>query len=251
MSDSESTSTNEPTVSPAAQHGSLERGVAGDYMLNVGAILSEAWARTNGAKGTFSIALLIYGAVVIGVMTALVIFSVVGAFFGALLPGTWLINSWEAIAQLVYIAVVTPMNAGLFIMGLRRSVNAPISGDMVLRYFHLILPLLGLALLMYVMLAIGYVLLIIPGIYLSVAYCLALPLLVDKNLGIWQALETSRKAVSKRWFAVFGLLLILTIANAATALTLFIGMIWTIPWSVIAIGILYRNMFGVEAGTAA
>jgi uncharacterized membrane protein len=102
---------------------------------------------------------------------------------------------------------------------------------------------------MYLLIAIGFVLLIIPGIYLMVSYYLALPLLIEKDLGVWQALETSRKAVSKRWFAIFGLFLLLGLINFATVFTLFIGMIWTVPMSVIAFGILYRNVFGIEAAT--
>lgn len=46
----------------------------------------------------------------------------------------------------------------------------------------------------------GYLLLIIPGIYLQVSWCFALFLVVDKGLEPWAALEASRKAVAKQWF---------------------------------------------------
>jgi uncharacterized membrane protein len=67
---------------------------------------------------------------------------------------------------------------------------------------------------------------------------------VDKNLAAWEAMETSRKATGKHWFGIFGFGIVIALINMATVFTLFIGLIWTIPLSVIAYGILYRNMFG-------
>ncbi len=57
----------------------------------------------------------------------------------------------------------------------------------------------------------GFMLLIVPGIYLSVAYWLAMPLIIDRELAPWQALELSRKAITKVWFQVFGAYLIMTV----------------------------------------
>lgn len=234
-------------IQTTPEYGSIARGVAGDYPFSIGAILSEAWAKTNGAKGTINGALTLYFLIAVGVMIvfggvlAVVAFGDEQTLLSAALT--------EAISQLVTTAVFSPMGAGLFIIGLRRSVNAPISAGTVLAYFHKILPIFLLTVLMYLLIAIGFVLLIIPGIYLGVSYYLALPLLVEKNLGVWAALETSRQAVTKRWFAIFGLFLVLGLINFATIFTLFIGMIWTVPMSVIAFGILYRDVFGVEVAT--
>jgi len=38
--------------------GSLEGGIAGNYNFSIGDVISEAWEKTNGAKGTFWLALL-------------------------------------------------------------------------------------------------------------------------------------------------------------------------------------------------
>lgn len=226
----------------AGEYGSLERGVAGDYNFVIGDVLREAWEKTKGAKGTIFLACLIYGAILIVVSMALGLLNVAtGGTAGSI--------ALQVVTQLVTTAISMPMAAGLTIIGVRRSVGAPITPGLVLRYFNILLPLFGLTLLMYVMVILGYLLLILPGIYLSVAYYLAIPLMIDKNLGAWAALETSRKAITKRWFAVFGFLLLLGLINLATIVTLFIGMIWTIPMSLIAMGIFYRNVFGVEPTT--
>jgi len=49
----------------------------------------------------------------------------------------------------------------------------------------------------------GFVLLIIPGIYLSVSLVYAQLIFVDQGLRSWQALSASRELVRDRWWAVF------------------------------------------------
>jgi|SRR5665213_72382 len=50
--------------------------------------------------------------------------------------------------------------------------------------------------------------LILPAIYLTVAWVFALPLVADKKLFFWSAMELSRKVVTRVWFQVLALLLI-------------------------------------------
>lgn len=74
---------------------------------------------------------------------------------------------------------------------------------------------------------------------------LAIPLVVERGLTPWQALETSRKAITQRWFKVFGLFLLLGLITLVSAIPLGVGLVWTIPLFVIAMGVLYRTIFGV------
>jgi len=96
---------------------------------------------------------------------------------------------------------------------------------------------------------IGFLLLVLPGIYLSIAYVFALPLIADKGLDVWEAMELSRKAVTKNWFKVFGLMLLLGLIFGLGALTLGIGLIWAIPLMFVTLyGLLYPLIFdGVGA----
>ena len=47
-----------------------------------------------------------------------------------------------------------------------------------------------------------------PGIYLAVAYPFTYILAVDKGLGFWEAMETSRRVATAQWWRVFGLILL-------------------------------------------
>jgi uncharacterized membrane protein len=50
--------------------------------------------------------------------------------------------------------------------------------------------------------------LVLPGLYLSVAWAFGVPLVADKRLEFWSAMELSRKVVTRVWFEMFGLLLV-------------------------------------------
>ena len=51
--------------------------------------------------------------------------------------------------------------------------------------------------------------LLIPGIYLWVAFKFTLPLVIDKGLDFWTAMQISRKMISRHWWKFFGLSLLL------------------------------------------
>ncbi|OLB24717.1 MAG: hypothetical protein AUH95_02275 [Nitrospirae bacterium 13_2_20CM_2_63_8] len=50
---------------------------------------------------------------------------------------------------------------------------------------------------------------VLPGIYLLVAYTFSYLLIVDRRMGVWQALEGSRRVVNKHWWGGFGLTLVM------------------------------------------
>jgi hypothetical protein len=69
-------------------------------------------------------------------------------------------------------------------------------------------PLIVLALLSGVLLALGYFLLVIPGIYLTVVWSVAVPVLVFERIGPVATLNRSPQLVSGRWWATFAVLLV-------------------------------------------
>jgi len=100
------------------------------------------------------------------------------------------------------------------------------------------------AILIYIMSILGFILLVLPGIYLTIAYIFTLPLIVDKGMDVWQAMELSRKMVTKHWFKVFGLMLILSIIMGLGALAFGVGLIWAVPLMFVTLyGLLYPLMF--------
>ena len=220
-----------------SEYGSIERAIEGRYNFEIGAIIKEAWQKTSGAKLQIMIATL---------LVSLISFAV--SFASEFLIGQ--LGTVGIIAnQLVITLLTTPLAVGLMILGVRRSVGSPIEFSQVFNYYNKSLPLFVLYVVMTILILLGLVLLIIPGVYLAIAYSMALPLMIEKDIGIWESLETSRKAVTKKWFPFFGFFIVIVLIILTGALALGIGLIWAFPLTTIAYGIAYRNMFGVEEKT--
>lgn len=199
-------------------------------------VLKEAWDLVSGVKASFWGAMLIYIGIAIAVSLPFELLgkdSVVIGFIG----------------QIVIGLLTYPLYAAISIMAIKRSVNSSINAFMVFDCYSKTIPIFLLYVLMMLLIALGLILLIIPGIYLMVAYSSAIPLLVEKKMGLWEALETSRKTITKRWFSVFALYLIVFVVIMISAIPLGIGLIWTLPFAILLSGVIYRNMFGVEQAT--
>ena len=233
------------TISKDGQ-GTLEGGINGDYDFTIGDIFSEAWERTKGAKGTFLLAWVFY----------ILVAVVINIILGLIVPDTQVLFQqgrftegmiWGMLPSLVTIPVLYPILAGITLLGIHRSVDADISASSIFNHFGKIIPFSLLGMLMSIMIMLGYLLLIIPGIYLSIAYLMAIALMVDKDLGVWEAMEASRKAVSKHWFKVFFLYFLLMLLFMVAAIPFLIGLIWVLPLFSILHGVLYKYMFGVDS----
>ncbi|MCS6933835.1 MAG: hypothetical protein NZM35_01615 [Chitinophagales bacterium] len=101
--------------------------------------------------------------------------------------------------------------------------------------------------LMLIMILIGFLLLIIPGIYLSIAYVFAPYITYFYHEGsFWNNLERSRKLISKEWFSFFIFAILLLLLNIAGLLLLGIGMLVTLPVSAIAVYVAFEKIVGTE-----
>ena len=222
--------------------GSLERAVKGDYSFRVGEILSEAWERVNGAKLKIIAAMFIY-VVIASIATAVVTFFLdpqpyydAGETFRGLM--TDLVVGW------LVSPITVPLSLGLLLLGYSRANDEELRIESIFDYYILVWPLVFASIFIALLTYIGLMLLILPGIYLSIAYSFTLPLMADKGLGIWGAMEVSRQAVSKHWFTVFGVNVSLILLVVLSAIPLGIGLIWTVPLVMIAQGVMYRKIFG-------
>ncbi|MEE3718466.1 hypothetical protein V2H45_17130 [Tumidithrix elongata RA019] len=94
---------------------------------------------------------------------------------------------------------------------------------------------------------VGMICLLIPGIYLAVSYTFAIQFAVDWDLEFWQALETSRAFVTKQWLQVFILTLALGALNFVGLLCLGIGIFVTAPLSICIVISAYDDLAGNKA----
>ena len=135
-----------------------------------------------------------------------------------------------AAAEVQPIALVIggPLLGGLCLFLLKRIRGGPTTAEIAVSAFRtafvpLFLHLFLTGLVVAVLTTVGLFCLILPGVYLGVAWSFALAIAADKRLDFWPAMELSRKAVSKHWWKVFGLLAILAMFNLAGLLLFGVG----------------------------
>ena len=103
-------------------------------------------------------------------------------------------------------------------------------------------PLMLASLVSQILTGLGIVLLILPGIYLAVAYLFIYLLIVDKKLEFWAAMEVSRRVITAQWWRMFGLFLLGVILALLGAVALIVGMLVTIPIYFAAVIYAYEDL---------
>ncbi|MEQ8858464.1 MAG: hypothetical protein RIC56_07445 [Pseudomonadales bacterium] len=213
--------------------GSIEQTLAGGADLEIMPVIREAWQRIDGIKGILvGGLLLVYAAVV-------VVSVLLGGLFGV--EEQSLIAS--SISQLVIMMIVYPFVAGVFILGLKRSVGLPVRFEDQFAFYRELLPIVAVGALQSLVTFIGFALLILPGIYLTFALSLAVPLKAERNLPITDCLIVSLRLVNKKLFEVV-VLSLAAMALAIVGVLSVIGWIWTIPWTLMMVSIIYRQLAG-------
>lgn len=228
--------------------GNIDDAVAGNFEVNMLETLGEAWRGLKGFKLKCHIALILYSLVYLAAFLGLGIIVAILSTTGA---DETVASVLSLVFQLVTTVVMLPMGVAFLVMAMRHANQKPVSAGEIFRHFGTMGSLFVAYLIQVILIMIGLVLLVLPGIYLMFAYMYALPLVLEKKMGPWHALETSRKALTKVWFRFFGLLWLIMLINTAGVLTLGIAWIWTIPWSILAMAMVYQKIFGVEAHTLA
>lgn len=218
----------------------------GSLPFSVGGTLQEAWRLTNGAKGPIWIAIL----VTILIMGSLGSLMAIPAYFSGTETSAATGGMFSSIVNLLMNILSTILSAGLMYMGVRRATDRSLSWKMLFSGLPVALSICIASILQMICVGIGCLLLLLPGIYLLVGYCMTLPLIIDQRLSPWQAMETSRRAVHKIWWKVFGLFVVIMLISMVSAVPLFIGLIWTVPMYFVVGGVLYRHLFGMTNGHA-
>ena len=81
-------------------------------------------------------------------------------------------------------------------------------------------------------------------IYLSICWMFAIPLVADKRMGFWQAMNLSRKVVGKHWWMCFALMLVGGLFAGLGILAVCVGFLVTISIFMGMTASLYDKIFG-------
>ena len=199
---------------------------------SIGEVLKTASEKQVGFKFNYFIALIIYGAVSIAI--TLVQEATVGTT-GDLAA---------SLVEIIVTLILFPLGVGLGLLGIRRAAGKETPVSTLWEPYSHALPLIVMFVLMAILIVAGFFLLVLPGIYLSIAYSFSPYLIVEKNMGVWEALETSRKAITEYWWRYFGLMLVALLLVIIGSIPLLIGLLWVLPIIAIATGEVFAKTFG-------
>ncbi len=149
--------------------------------------------------------------------------------------------------SIVISAAASSFYAGYAIAAFRILTGQPFEFADFFKGFNYFLPLFLAGLAMGFLVLTGLALLVIPGIYLAVCYMFTTFLIIDYRMEFWQAMETSRKIITKHWFAFFGFTFVLFLVNLLGVLALGIGILVSIPVTACASAIAYKEIMGLHS----
>lgn len=224
------------------------------YRLPIEETLKSSWQKVSGSKGIIWIAFAIVFLLTIGI-------NIVGGIFSIFTPkAAFVINLLGSIATSL-------LTIGITYIGIKRAQDLPISYNLMLKVLEgaTIWRVVGTYFLTIIIIAIpigiGFglttlaamansqllpsLLMILFGlaaIYVSVRVGLGMAFVLDKDMNPWEAIKSSFRVTQGNFWRIIAIYIILELIVIISALPLGIGLIWTIPYSLIMYGSVYKNL---------
>ena len=218
-----------------------EEIVARDYQIDIGNCIKRAWNLWKANFGLMVAVNLVVGLLLggIGALISLAVRVPIGFQTTAGSVAGFVANS------LWCFVFGGALMGGLFAFNLKLIRGQPASfADVFAGFGKAFGSLTATNIVMTLLVYLGLALCLIPGIYLAIAWVFALPLVIDKKLGFWEAMELSRKVVTKNWWTVFALALLAGLIGSAGIVVCCIGILFTVPLTYAVLMYAYEDIFG-------
>jgi len=181
-------------------------------------------------------------------------------------PGRWTREAWEIVkadmGNYVLIALVFwlingvaggllagPLTAGFHIYTLRKMLGRPAEFADLFKGFNFFVPALVAGLLIGIFTGLATLLCIIPGLVVAAMYKFTYLFIVDKRMDFWPAMQASHEVVKNDYFGFTMFLLLLALINFLGFLCCIVGLLVTMPLTVAAITVAYKELIGLDQRT--
>jgi len=229
-----------PPLTPEANAAALAQEIlARDYTLDIGHCLRRGWALVRGNFWP-----------IVGISALM--WMLLGIAHSAGIAVTSGHDGPNGGGSILGLLVSGPLMGGLYFYFLHKIRGQPVRIETAFagfsnRFLHLFLGSFVSLLLT----GLGFLCLILPGIYLWIAWTFTLPLIMDKRLDFWSAMELSRKMVTRHWWKLFGFVLILCLLHLAGLVVFCVGFFIAAPIAIASLMYAYEDIFNVTARPAA
>ena len=138
-----------------------------------------------------------------------------------------------------------PIIAGYYIVSNLLNRDHIVTLSDFFKSFDKFVPLLILNLLMTLVIFLGLMILLIPGIYFAVSYLFAHFFVWFYDVNPLEAIRLSRKTVSGNFGQIFLLCLVLTGINLLGVLAFGVGVLLTVPFSYCVVYAAFEDIIGI------
>jgi uncharacterized membrane protein len=174
-------------------------------------------------------------------------------------PGRWIRAGWDIVRQdlgtfvlmsmvmLVLVAVgnvivVGPLMAGMFVASRRQMQEGKADLSDLFSGFQQFVDTLLIGLILSAFTLVGFALCIFPALVVLALYLFSFLFHVDRKLAFWDALEASRRLVVQKPAGFVLFVVVLTLLNLLGLMLAVVGVLFTIPITIAAITVAYRDM---------
>jgi hypothetical protein len=217
----------------------LSQTLAKQYQFDIKALLS------NGAKltkGNFST--LLQGSVVL-----FLTFVAIGMFATQYITvhddQTYTFEH-QSIIEIAAICIIAPLVTGLYMMGVNQARGMKTTVFTIFQYFPLLFLVALTQLVTSILVQLGLVLLLLPGIYFYVASSFALMLVADRKMTPISAIILSCRVFNAYWTQISAIFGVFVLLFASVPLTLGFSLIWVLPFYFSMMGLLYQELVGQQ-----
>ncbi len=169
----------------------------------------------------------------------------IGSFIGYTLL-FFLITTVTAFIPFGSLLVAGPMSAGFFIVARKINKGEEYEFGTFFKGFDYFVPLLLWSLIGGILTALGIIFLIIPGIYLAVAWLFSTMFIVFGAMEFWDGMEFSRKLITRKWWNFFGLAVLCLLINFVGALVFLVGLLFTVPLTSCIMYAAFEDIVGTD-----
>ncbi|MEY3895522.1 MAG: hypothetical protein RLZZ214_1041 [Verrucomicrobiota bacterium] len=238
-------------VVPTSTGEALEEILPGSEPLDIGGCLTRGFELTKRHFGTLALVAVIY----IGV--SLVAGLVLGLIDSALGLGHSTSNVWQSgdgSASATYrqsggpVSVIFSQLLSVFLslgvtrIGLNLVSGKEVSVGMMFGEGRKLVRAILASLLFGVVVAVGFLLLIVPGVYLVLKYGQFLTAIVDRDLGVMDSFSYSASITTNNRLSLLGLWLLCLLVLLAGMVACFVGLIFAMPVAWLSTLVAYRWM---------